>query len=284
MKFDICLTWMNLTGFFHWFGLFLILNGFFSWTAEAEENMAFIPEGTFTMGHNVENEEEWGDTDEEPVHEVFLRSYYIDRYEVSASDFSNFLNKYPAKASRYFKTGPDVTIKKVANIFRPRSGLENYPVNRVSWYGADAYCRWMNKRLPTEAEWEKAARGKDRRMFPWGDEYPTNDRVTFRRKFSKFRFKAMEAVDSMPKGRSPYGVHHMAGNVWEWVADWYQGSYYDETPFENPKGPDSGTSKVLRGGNWYYKTYYMRTTYRFNEKPDIFKIWQGFRCAKSLDH
>ena len=87
----------------------------------------------------------------------------------------------------------------------------------------------------------------------------------------------------MPGGRSPYGVHHMAGNVWEWVADWYKDSYYEETPLENPKGPNSGISKVLRGGNWYYKAYYIRTTYRFNEKPEIFKIWQGFRCAKNLD-
>jgi formylglycine-generating enzyme required for sulfatase activity len=167
----------------------------------------------------------------------------------------------------------------VDNVFRPRPGLEDYPANRVSWYGADAYCRSVNKRLPTEAEWEKAARGTDRRIFPWGDESPTNERVTFRRKFVKLGFKAMEPVHSMSGGRSPYGAHHMAGNVWEWVADWYEDSYYEVTPLKNPQGPDSGISKVLRGGNWYYKAYYMRTTYRFNERPEIFKIWQGFRCA-----
>ena len=93
----------------------------------------------------------------------------------------------------------------------------------------------------------------------------------------------MEKVTSMPNGQSPYGIHHMAGNVWEWVSDWYDGFYYEKSPYANPKGPDLGTSKVLRGGNWYYKAYYMRTTYRFNEKPDVFNIWQGFRCAKDLN-
>jgi len=283
MKFNSRLTWKNLTRYFNLFGLFLVLNGCLFWITEAKENMVFIPEGSFLMGYNTENDAEWGDIDEEPVHEVFLHSYYIDRYEVNASDFSYFLNIYPGQASRYIQTGTGVTIEKVADVFRPRAGLENYPANRVSWHGADAYCRWVNKRLPTEAEWEKAARGIDHRIFPWGDEYPTNDKVTFRRKFAQLGFKAMEAVNSMPKGRSPYGARHMAGNVWEWVADWYKDNYYDETPFANPKGPDSGISKVLRGGNWYYKAYYMRTTYRFNERPEIFKIWQGFRCAKNLD-
>ena len=89
-------------------------------------------------------------------------------------------------------------------------------------------------------------------------------------------------VDSMPNGRSPYGVHHIAGNAWEWVSDWYEDIYYERSPFANPKGPNIGVSKVLRGGNWYYKAYYMRTTYRFNERPNIFKNWQGFRCAKDL--
>ena len=87
----------------------------------------------------------------------------------------------------------------------------------------------------------------------------------------------------MPGGQSPYGVHHMAGNAWEWVSDWYKDIYYEESPYNNPKGPESGITKVLRGGNWYYKAYYMRTTYRFNEKPDVFKNWQGFRCAKDLN-
>jgi len=112
--------------------------------------------------------------------------------------------------------------------------------------------RWalrLNKRLPTEAKWGKASRGTDSIVFPWGDEFPTNHRVTFCRKFNRLGFKALEKIDSMPDGRSPYGIHHMAGNVWKWVNDWYGDIYYEESPYANPKGPDSGTSKVLRGGN-----------------------------------
>jgi formylglycine-generating enzyme required for sulfatase activity len=262
----------------------LILNGCFSLIAQTKDEMVLIPEGVFTMGYNIKNKNEWGDTDEGPVHKVFLKPYYIDRYEVSAFQFSKFLNHHQKKAYLYFQTGLGVTIEKVGGLFFPRPGLSNYPANRVSWYGADAYCRWVNKRLPTEAEWEKASRGTDGRIFPWGDEFPTNNRVTFRRKFNRLGFKALEKIDSMPDGRSPYGIHHMAGNVWEWVNDWYGDIYYEESPYANPKGPDSGTSKVLRGGNWYYKAYYMRTTYRFNDKPDIFKNWQGFRCAKDPNH
>jgi formylglycine-generating enzyme required for sulfatase activity len=275
---------LYLVRYFTLFISLFILNGCVSLISHGKDNMVLIPEGVFTMGYKINNKNEWGDTDEEPVHKVFLKSYYIDRLEVSASQFSNFLNLNLKKASLYFQTGSGVTIKKVGRLYSPRAGLNNYPANRVSWYGADAYCRWVNKRLPTEAEWEKSARGIDGRIFPWGDEFPTNDKVTFRRKFNKIGFKALEMVDSMPNGRSPYGVHHMAGNAWEWVSDWYEDIYYEKSPFENPKGPDSGVSKVLRGGNWYYKAYYMRTTYRFNEKPGVFKNWQGFRCAKDLDH
>ena len=275
---------LYLVRYFTLFISLFILNGCVSLISHGKDNMVLIPEGVFTMGYKINNKNEWGDTDEEPVHKVFLKSYYLDRLEVSASQFSNFLNLNLKKASLYFQTGSGVTIKKVGRLYSPRAGLNNYPANRVSWYGADAYCRWVNKRLPTEAEWEKSARGIDGRIFPWGDEFPTNDKVTFRRKFNKIGFKALEMVDSMPNGRSPYGVHHMAGNAWEWVSDWYEDIYYEKSPFENPKGPDSGVSKVLRGGNWYYKAYYMRTTYRFNEKPGVFKNWQGFRCAKDLDH
>ena len=270
-----------------YFTLFIslsILNGCVSLISHGKDEMVLIPEGVFTMGYKINNKNEWGDTDEEPVHKVFLKSYYIDRLEVSASQFSNFLNLNLKKAPLYFQTGSGVTIEKVDRLYSPRAGLNNYPANRVSWYGADAYCRWLNKRLPTEAEWEKSARGIDGRIFPWGDEFPTNDRVTFRRKFNEIGFKVLEMVDSMPNGRSPYGAHHMAGNAWEWVSDWYEDIYYEKSPFANPKGPDFGVSKVLRGGNWYYKAYYMRTTYRFNEKPGVFKNWQGFRCAKDLDH
>ena len=273
MKFLFSLIW----------SLILIGGGCAGKTPQAEPSaeMIRIPAGPFTMGVVIENDMEWGDTDEEPVHEVTLSDYFIDRYEVTAKDFAEFLNAHPDEAERYIELGNAVTIEKTDGPYRPRPGLENYPANRISWYGADAYCRWKSKRLPTEAEWEKAARGTDARTFPWGETFPHNDFVTFRRKFTKYGFDALKPVDALPGGRSPYGLHHMAGNVWEWTADWYSDTYYEDSPNHDPQGPESGTSRVLRGGNWYFKAYYMRTTYRFNERPEVFKVWQGFRCASS---
>ena len=247
---------------------------------DTKENMIFIPEGSFTMGFKIDNDHEWGDMDEEPVHQVTLSSYWIDKYEVTSSNFSKFLNENKNEAHRFIEITPSVTVQFDDNVYQPRKGLENYPVNRVSWFGADAYCKWKEKRLPTEAEWEKAARGTDQRIFPWGNEFPDNSRVTFRRKFSEKGFQVMEPVEGMKNGISPFGVHQMAGNVWEWVSDWFDATAYQDENRIDPKGPESGISKVLRGGNWYYKAYYMRTTYRFNERPDIFKVWQGFRCAR----
>ena len=247
---------------------------------DTKENMIFIPEGSFTMGFKIDNDHDWGDMDEEPVHQVTLSSYWIDKYEVTSSNFTKFLNENKNEAHRFIEITPSVTVQFDDNVYQPRKGLENYPVNRVSWFGADAYCKWKEKRLPTEAEWEKAARGTDQRIFPWGNEFPDNSRVTFRRKFSEKGFHVMEPVEGMKNGISPFRVHQMAGNVWEWVSDWFDATAYQDENRIDPKGPESGISKVLRGGNWYYKAYYMRTTYRFNERPDIFKVWQGFRCAR----
>jgi formylglycine-generating enzyme required for sulfatase activity len=243
--------------------------------------MVFIPAGPFLMGADIENDNSWGDEDEQPVHKVNLSAYWIDRFEVTAKDFSRFLNLHPKESPRYIEMGRAVTIENRGGKYHERPGLKRYPANRISWYGASAYCLWMGKRLPTEAEWEKAARGTDERLFPWGNEHPNNSLATYRRKFSEWGFKAMVPVDSMAQGQSPYGVYHMAGNIWEWVADGFDPNYYTSSPTKDPKGPASSTSRVLRGGNWYYKAYYMRTTYRFNEKPEKFKIWQGFRCSKS---
>jgi formylglycine-generating enzyme required for sulfatase activity len=243
--------------------------------------MVKIPAGSFYMGFEIDNDEEWGDEDEEPVHTVPLDDYWIDRYETTAAEFADFLNTDDADANKYIALGPAVTIELHAGRYRARPGLERWPANAITWYGADAYCRRQGKRLPTEAEWEKAARGADQRIFPWGDRHPDNSLATYRRTFPELGFKALEPVDGMAGGVSPYGLHHMAGNVWEWVADWYDADYYKSSPQKNPPGPESGISRVLRGGNWYYKAYYMRTTYRFNDVPGSTKVWQGFRCAQS---
>ncbi len=244
--------------------------------------MILIPAGNFTMGYKPVDDDDWGDRDEEPVHDVFLSSYWIDKFETTALDFSNFLNQNLEKADQYFRFGKATTIEIVNDKFSPRLGMERLPANGISWYGADAYCRSIKKRLPTEAEWEKAARGTDQRIFPWGNSFPNPEWITFRRKFSKLGFKVFSPVDEMEKGQSPYGVYHMAGNIWEWAADWYEDIYYEYSPENDPQGPDSGETKVLRGGNWYYKAYYLRTVYRYNDRPESLKVWQGVRCAKSL--
>ncbi len=250
-------------------------------TQNTSDSMILIPAGKFTMGYEPIDDDDWGDRDEEPVHEIFLNSYLIDKYETTALDFSRFLNENLDKANQFIRLGNATTIEIVNEKFSPRAGMEKLPANGISWYGADAYCRSVKKRLLTEAEWEKAARGTDQRVFPWGNSFPNPEWITFRRKFSKLGFKVFSPVDEMEKSQSPYGVYHMAGNVWEWVADWYEDVYYEYSPENDPQGPDSGESKVLRGGNWYYKAYYLRTVYRFNDKPESLKVWQGVRCAKS---
>lgn len=198
--------------------------------------MVSIQAGNFAMGSN-----EYGD--EKPVHTVSLGECAMDKYEVTAWQFAKFLSKSGNQEQKYMKED-ESTVAKTGEKYRARSGYENHPVNNVSWYGADTYCRWVVKRLPTEAEWEKAARGTDTRKYPWGNEEPSSKKAVYDSSIDE-----LSAVDSYPDGVSPYGLHHMAGNVWEWTADWYDSDYYKKSPSFNPKGPSSGESRVLRGGS-----------------------------------
>ena len=236
--------------------------------------MVFIPSGEFLMGSTGEDVERLLNlftyrrpsryANEQPQHVVYLDAFYIDKYEVTNAEYARFLDATG-------RTPPVFWNDELYN--QPRQA-----VMAVSWEDAAAYARWAGKRLPTEAEWEKAARGTDGRFWPWGNEWDP----------SKLNANDVGAVDgyvytapvgSYPQGASPYGVQDMAGNVWEWVADWYAPDYYDRSPRMNPQGPELGKNHVARGGSWDMNNDFTRCASRFGLNAG--SLLTGIRCAKS---
>jgi len=202
--------------------------------AANEPGMLVVSGGRFTMGRDK------GEINERPAHEVDVDTFAMDRTEVSASDFAEFLNEIGNGGELYFTPDEYATVVvaptddgEKETRFSARPGFERFPANNVSWKGADAYCRWRGKRLPTEAEWEKAARGTDRRRFPWGERNPGEGLAQFGQVWQEKKFDVLVPVDALPQGASPYGVLNMAGNVLEWVSDWYRQNFLD---FCNPGG------------------------------------------------
>ena len=241
------------------------------------KNMVFVSSGFFIMGSNDHGE------DEAPEHKTYLDSYYIDRYEVSANDFSLFLNEVN-NGNGYYLNNQYGTLFYNGK-FQARKGFENHPINNVKWKGAFEYCRWKGKHLPTEAQWEKAARGKDGGIYPWGNKPPAHNLARYRQVWTKeIKHHVMVPVNLFSEGTSPYGAHHMAGNVKEWVDDWFDREYYDEPENHiNPKGQIGGEYKVLRGGSWRDLTGFIYSSFRNNAYPYSRLDDYGFRCAKNIE-
>jgi formylglycine-generating enzyme required for sulfatase activity len=225
--------------------------------------MVLIPSGEFVMGSSAAS-------DERPAHRVHLDSYYIDALEVTNSRYAKFLET--------------VTTQQTPHQWNTVTLTEDgdRPVIGVNWSDADAYCRWAEKRLPTEAEWEKAARGTDGRKYPWGDEEPREEMANFSQCCGWSGFGLLAAVGTHQAGKSPYGVFDLAGNVWEWVADWYEPHYYKTSPDRNPTGPATGRDKVMRGGSWSNRASDLRASIRDKVAPTYRNYSIGFRCASSV--
>jgi formylglycine-generating enzyme required for sulfatase activity len=226
-----------------------------------ERTMVLIPEGFFQMGS------ETGDPDEAPQHPVFVSRFYLDQYEVSNEAYTRFL-----KATGYSKPFVPVFDDDPSKLLDP----EQIAVGMV-WDSATAYCLWAGKRLPTEAEWEKAARGETPRIWPWGDAFGVQN-ANIKGEQDGYQYTAHPG--QFESGRSPYGIYDMAGNGAEWVADWYDAEAYQSAPIQNPKGPEVGKHRVVRGGSWAESAVNVRTTKRFAVRQGRADSIIGFRCAK----
>jgi formylglycine-generating enzyme required for sulfatase activity len=274
----------------------------------------YIPAGEFLMGSTSADidlvmkgcsmcSRYWFEN-EMPQHRVYLDAFWIDKTEVTNAMFAEF-----AAATGYEtvaeKTGAGIILNELsrdwkmvkgANWMHPRGpitdiyGLDDHPVVHMSYDDARAYCEWAGRRLPTEAEWEKAARGTDGRTYPWGNQAPAGNLLNFADRNAYVQaasngeddgYPFTAPVGSYPDGASPYGVLDMAGNVWERVADWYGDAYYANSPARNPTGPSSGEYGMIRGGSWSRAAWYLRTSVRLRYPRENRSSGLGFRCVSS---
>jgi formylglycine-generating enzyme required for sulfatase activity len=229
--------------------------------------MVVIPAGPFIRG-SAPGE---GRLDEQPRRKIYVKAFAIDKYEVRNAHYMKFLE--------------ETLHKPPMNVFAERpfgeeEGIANLPVVQVTWHDAVDYCFWAGKRLPTEAEWEKAARGTDGRKYPWGNDPPVTQKANFDKDWEGK--KTFVPVTALPEGQSVYGLFNLSGNVREWVQDWYDAEYYSNAPDRNPKGPETGILKVLRGGSWRSFDADLTATSRGKGGFALKTHGIGFRCARDI--
>ena len=280
--------------------LLLLSTPLFALGADPPANMALIPAGEFRMGTAAGGD---GLPDEHPERLIFLHAFFLDRFEVTNRDYALFVQAIVHRPPANTKTASTIWDGTV-----PPPAIAAHPVVNVSWDDAVAYCRWTGKRLPTEAEWEKAARGTDGRRYPWGNDWD----LTHANSASYWAGRTIEfqsgadwdafwvqgdgarlakekgingeiltmPVGSFPQSISPYGIHDLAGNAAEWVQDWYDPNYYRSAPLSNPAGPERGAIKSMRGGSWLKPAVSLRTSDRDWGIMDSRPSGTGFRCAR----
>jgi eukaryotic-like serine/threonine-protein kinase len=224
--------------------------------------MVYVQAGKFTMGSNSYD-------DEKPIHKVTLHAYWIDQTEVTNALYVKCVDagvcQPPSSPASSMRSG----------LYYGNPEFNDYPVIHVDWNKAKTYCKWAGRRLPTEAEWEKAARGTDERTYPWGNDSPTNDLLNFNGSVGD-----TTQVGTYPNGASPYGAYDMAGNVWEWVSSMYQPYPYSAT--DGREDLSANGSRVLRGGAWDHNDYLVRSVSRGGYKPSYDSGYVGFRCASNV--
>jgi formylglycine-generating enzyme required for sulfatase activity len=247
-----------------------------------KDNWIPIAAGKFLMGAqkadpSKPNYDAEAGKDESPVHEVYLKEFQIGRYPVTVEEYRRFVDDEGYSNERWWKDGGFGEQNRPEHwddqVLHP-----NWPVVYMTWYDAKAYCAWAEVRLPTEAEWERAARGANGRKYPWGNEEPDATRANF----EAGKVGHATPVGLYPRGATPEGIEDLAGNVWEWVADRYEERYYGESPTKNPEGPKSGDLRVVRGGSWSDYPRGLRAAYRSRLEPGFRYDDVGFRCVREV--
>jgi formylglycine-generating enzyme len=227
--------------------------------------------------------------DERPIHNIYTADYWIDKFPVTNRQYADFLNTAKPEYidSLIDITNRDCKIVRSDSVYTVADGFDNFPVVDVSWYGANEYAQFHGKTLPTEAEWERATRGSDARLYPWGDsikfEYanywdsgdPFDNNPTPVGFFNGNSNNGFQTADAA----SPFGVYDLVDNVRQWCSDWYEWNYYSKSPMKNPTGPMKGAEKVVRGGGYLFHEDKLRATFRSSFAPEITNGYTGFRCV-----